>query len=92
MRDLEVTIGRLASNTIILNDNRLSGVHAKIKFDPVTLFVELTDMSTNGTYLGDQKIGKGNVLLLKNSDEIYLLHKSKVNITEIIGYAFTLLK
>ena len=76
----------------MINDNRLSGIHAKIKFDPITLFAELTDLSTNGTYLGDQKIGKGNVLLLKNSDEIYLLHKTKVNISEVIGFAFTLLK
>lgn len=38
----------------------------------------LTDTSTNGTFLGDHKIGKGNDIIVKNGDEIFLLHKTKV--------------
>jgi E3 ubiquitin-protein ligase CHFR len=46
----------------------------------------LVDLSTNGTFIGDSKLGKNNEVLLKNGDEIYLLHKSKVSITDVIGF------
>ena len=40
--------------------------------------VRLKDLSTNGTFLGDHLVGKGNEVLIKTGDEIFILHKSKV--------------
>ncbi|CAD8085955.1 unnamed protein product [Paramecium sonneborni] len=84
--DNEVTIGRLPTNKIIIPDNRLSGTHCKLKWDSINNITQLQDLSTNGTFIGDQKIGKNNEILVKNGDEIYILHKSKVPISDIIGF------
>jgi len=62
----------------VIQDNRLSGNHCKLVFNDESNVATLTDLSTNGTFLGDSKIGKGNEIVIKNGDEIYLLHKTKV--------------
>ncbi|CAD8079111.1 unnamed protein product [Paramecium sonneborni] len=88
--DEEITIGRLDTNKIIISESRLSGLHCKIKWDSTNNIAQLLDLSTNGTFIGDQKIGKNNEIILKNGDEIFLLHKSKVPITDIIGFTLVI--
>ncbi|CAK77621.1 unnamed protein product (macronuclear) [Paramecium tetraurelia] len=88
--DEEITIGRLDTNKIVINESRLSGLHCKIKWDSANNLAQMQDLSTNGTFIGDQKIGKNNEIILKNGDEIYLLHKSKVPITDIIGFTLVI--
>jgi pSer/pThr/pTyr-binding forkhead associated (FHA) protein len=49
-------IGRNPECTLQIHEKRLSGKHCEIiKFENK---VTITDLSTNGTYLGDKKIGK----------------------------------
>ncbi|CAD8171487.1 unnamed protein product [Paramecium pentaurelia] len=88
--DEEITMGRSDTNKIVICDSRLSGLHCKIKWDSVNNIAQLLDLSTNGTFIGDQKIGKNNEIMLKNGDEIYLLHKSKVPISDIIGFTLVI--
>ena len=51
-----VTIGRNQESTIFIEEKRLSGLHARIT--RIGEEVTITDLSTNGTYLNDVKIGK----------------------------------
>lgn len=52
-----VVIGRVPACDVPINDKRLSSKHCQIekKGDKVLL----TDLSTNGTYIKDNKVGKG---------------------------------
>jgi hypothetical protein len=43
-------------------------------------------LSTNGTFIGSKKIGKGVSVEVKHLDEIWLLTASKVPIAETIGF------
>jgi hypothetical protein len=45
-------------------------------------------LSTNGTYIKDNKIGKGVEVELKNNAEFWLLPPSKVKPTEALGFRF----
>ena len=82
------TIGRNSVNKVVVPDIRLSGVHCKIfKDDEDNIWIE--DMSSNGTFIEDEKIGKGTKRKLVSGDKIYLLHKSKVKADDILGYVFS---
>ena len=49
------------------------------------------DLSTNGTFISSNKIGKNNEVQLKNGDEIYLLSRTKVPESEVMGFVFFML-
>jgi hypothetical protein len=83
------TIGRTSTNSISIPDQRLSGVHCRISKDPATGIAYIEDLSSNGTWLNEDKVGKNKKQELKNGDMIYLLHKSKVKELDILGYIFT---
>ena len=53
-----VIIGRNPTCTIQINEKRLSGKHCQI-LKTSTNKITIVDLSTNGTYLKDEKIGKG---------------------------------
>lgn len=91
MSDLNITIGRNATNTICIPDKRyintiisiiilslirLSGLHCEIVKEET--IIKLIDHSTNGTYVNNEKIGKDKFYNLQNGDMIHLLHHSKV--------------
>lgn len=80
----EILVGRNAECVICINDKRLSGKHCTLSKtgDKITL----KDLSTNGTFLGDKKIGKNNEVELVHSSEIWLLTASKVPTLETIGF------
>ena len=46
------------------------------------------DLSTNGTFIAANKIGKNNEVQLKNGDEIYLLSRTKVPESDVMGFVF----
>jgi len=46
-------------------------------------------MSSNGTYLNNEKIGKGNQRELKTGDSIHLLHFYKVKKKNVLGFIFS---
>eukprot|EP01101_Sappina_pedata_P002043 TRINITY_DN1229_c0_g1_i2.p1 TRINITY_DN1229_c0_g1~~TRINITY_DN1229_c0_g1_i2.p1 ORF type:complete len:282 (-),score=94.33 TRINITY_DN1229_c0_g1_i2:975-1820(-) len=75
----EVVLGRQSICDIRIDNQIISGRHCKIvreggyiKNDDV-IFIE--DLSTNGTHINGEKLGKGNRLILPNGAEICLYPK-----------------
>lgn len=52
-----IVIGRVPGCDIAINDKRLSSKHCQIQKKDDKILI--TDLSTNGTYIKDVKIGKG---------------------------------
>eukprot|EP00668_Euglena_longa_P012090 GGOE01014517.1.p1 GENE.GGOE01014517.1~~GGOE01014517.1.p1 ORF type:complete len:625 (+),score=224.43 GGOE01014517.1:27-1901(+) len=67
---VNVSIGRKADNTVVIEDPRISGYHCKVYLEGNDLF--LHDLSTNGTWVNDVKLGKGNRIALTGGEEIRL--------------------
>lgn len=84
----EICIGRKTTNTIVINDQRLSGVHCVLTYAGGKAFVE--DRSSNGTFVNNTKMSKGAKLELSHGDEIWLLHQSKVTAESALGYQIEL--
>ena len=63
-----MTIGRKADNDIVIDNQAVSGYHARIKRDGQSLFIEDAN-SLNGTYINGQKISKGE---LHNGDTVLI--------------------
>ena len=82
------TIGRGNGNDITINDIRLSNVHCILTKDNNDM-VFLEDVSSNGTYVENEKIGKRNSKILLPGENIYLLHNSKVQAKDILGFTFS---
>jgi len=62
------TIGRKADNDIVIDNQAVSGYHARIKKEGNVLFIEDAN-SLNGTYVNGQKVSKGE---LRNGDVILI--------------------
>lgn len=60
-----ITIGRKADNDIAIDNQAVSGYHARIKSEGHSLCIEDAN-SLNGTYINGQKISKGE---LHNGDQ-----------------------
>ena len=84
----DILIGRNPECIICINDKRLSGKHCTLSKlgDKYTL----TDLSTNGTFIGDKKVGKGNSVEVSHLNEIWLLTANKVPVNEVIGFRLEL--
>lgn len=81
-------LGRNSTNDIAIPDIRLSGIHCKIYKDAEdNCWIE--DLSSNGTFIENEKIGKGSKRKLNSGDKIYLLHQSKVKAEDTLGYVFS---
>jgi len=63
-----ITIGRKADNDIVIDNQAVSGYHARIKKEGHSLFIEDAS-SLNGTYINGQKISKGE---LHNGDVVLI--------------------
>jgi len=87
----EYSLGRQPTNDVKVSDIRLSGVHCKISKDGENNFW-IEDLSSNGTFLDNEVIGKGKKKKIVSGDKIYLLHPSKVQQDEAIGYVFSSVK
>jgi len=70
------TIGRNPDCHICINDKRLSGKHCTVTIQNNHGLV--LDLSTNGTFIADKLIGKGNSSTIMHTNEIWLLTASKV--------------
>ena len=74
------TLGRSDDNDKIFKNNRFSGRHCTIKRekaegDKCKYLVE--DLSSNGTFVNGNKIGKGNKKEVRSGDQIALLNPDK---------------
>ncbi|CAJ1408569.1 unnamed protein product [Effrenium voratum] len=65
-----VTIGRRPTNTLVCNDISVSGKHCELLIEDGTLRV--SDWSTNGTYINDERISKGDAAVLRVGDVLSL--------------------
>jgi pSer/pThr/pTyr-binding forkhead associated (FHA) protein len=63
-----MTIGRKADNDIVIDNQAVSGYHARIKREGQSLFIEDAS-SLNGTYINGHKISKGE---LHNGDVVLI--------------------
>ncbi|AYU76454.1 hypothetical protein, conserved [Leishmania donovani] len=52
--------------------DKLSARHCELAVHPVTLRVELRDLSTNGTFLNGRRVAKGERVVLQNGDRVAL--------------------
>lgn len=88
------TVGRLPGNDLQVADIRLSSKHCnitKVEKEPGLFSIVLQDTSTNGTFVGGEKVGKGNSVELTNGAEIFLLREQQeVEASEEIGFVFIL--
>ncbi|MGZ6275508.1 MAG: FHA domain-containing protein [Syntrophales bacterium] len=84
-----MTIGRKKDNDIVIDNQAVSGYHARIKKEANSLFVEDVN-SLNGTFINGQKISKGE---LHNGDVILIgVHTldvilEKARETDLKGFA-----
>lgn len=72
----EVVIGRMPGCFITVPVPVVSGTHCRLRregHDAVFLY----DLSTNGTFLNNKKLGKGNRALLTNLDEITIVQRQQ---------------
>mmetsp|Transcript_31705 Transcript_31705/g.36043 ORF Transcript_31705/g.36043 Transcript_31705/m.36043 type:complete len:522 (-) Transcript_31705:200-1765(-) len=84
-----VTIGRLPVNSLVINEKRISGCHCRIikqTNEREETVVVIEDLSSNGTFVNDEKVGKGSSKVLKNGDEIMLLQKQRVGPADMTGF------
>jgi FHA domain len=77
----DFTIGRTSSNSISINNLVVSGVHCKLSLNH-NHKLQVTDLSSNGTFINNIKIGKGNTVVLKNED---ILQIAKPTIEDYAG-------
>ena len=71
-------IGRQSNNDFQISDIRLSSLHCRIYKDNENNFW-IEDFSSNGTFVENKIIGKGNKQKIISGDKIYLLHPMKVD-------------
>ncbi|KAG5510518.1 hypothetical protein JKF63_06815 [Porcisia hertigi] len=72
-RNVIVGRGKAISEEYRINvSEKLSSQHCELIVDPVTLCVELRDMSTNGTFLNGVRLAKGESVALQNGDRVEL--------------------
>ena len=74
----QVSIGRAPQCTVRYQDTTISAVHCKIFIDALGA-ARVEDCSSNGTFVNDDKIGKGRTAALKNRDVISLLRGAGVS-------------
>ncbi len=81
----EYSFGRGKTCSIVLNSDELqtskyflaySSKHFTITRDQIKNYVYLEDLSSNGTYINGEKIGKNNKHVLENNAEIALASKT----------------
>mmetsp|Transcript_69964 Transcript_69964/g.186424 ORF Transcript_69964/g.186424 Transcript_69964/m.186424 type:complete len:311 (+) Transcript_69964:109-1041(+) len=88
-----ISVGRLSSNTLRVEDRRVSSKHFQIqaKRSSKQLHVyscELLDLSTNGTLVNNKVLGKGKTIALRSGDLIEVLPASTVSPGEQISFIF----
>eukprot|EP00742_Colponemidia_sp_Colp-10_P007413 GILJ01007980.1.p1 GENE.GILJ01007980.1~~GILJ01007980.1.p1 ORF type:complete len:538 (+),score=49.30 GILJ01007980.1:40-1614(+) len=93
-----VTIGRRDENDAVIADARVSSNHCSVsrvtemKDGMSVVSFVLCDVSSNGTFVNNKKVGKNITIALKNGDEVVLLPESKVGKPDLLGYVFKTLK
>lgn len=87
----EFQIGRGPKNDLIINVNVISHVHCRFIREPGETckddIVFLEDLSTNGTFVNNDKLGKGNRCLVSNGMEVMICPK-KAGVQDKIAFIY----
>jgi len=95
--EANVSVGRAASNNVVVQDPRVSSHHFSLcvrsrsaskasKGALAGLSIELVDESSNGTWINDKPVGKGNRAPLSTGDRIFVLPAAHVGADAVIGF------
>ena len=88
-----LTVGRDPANLLCVPDQRVSGFHcvcSAVREDSGEMKFMLEDRSSNGTFVNQKKVGRGNSVQLQNGDEINILSEATVGPSEAIGFSFVI--
>jgi pSer/pThr/pTyr-binding forkhead associated (FHA) protein len=87
----EFSIGRGPKCSLVINVNIISHVHCRLLREPGDTakddIVFLEDLSTNGTFVNNDKLGKGNKCLVSNGMEVMICPK-KVGVQDKIAFIY----
>lgn len=94
---VNISCGRAETSSMILKDPRVSSCHFTIRVRRSSsskgskqissgMDIELTDESSNGTWVNDQLVGKANCVPLNTGDRIFVIPSAQVKAHEVIGY------
>lgn len=88
---LEVSCGRGEDNQVVLQDPRVSvrhfTLHVRLGSGKAgAIELELMDESSNGTWVNDQPVGKGQTMSLVTGDRVFVLPSARVGTQAAIGY------
>jgi len=86
-----LTCGRSDGNTVVLSDQRVSARHFSIRAarprgSDGELQFFLCDLSSNGAWVNNKQVGKGQQVQLEHGDEVVILPVAKVGPASMIGY------
>jgi len=76
-------LGRGGDSTFVFNDKRISKQHCRLRTkDTATgkAYLEVSDTSSNGTFLNGKKIGNGNIAKAQGNDVIQLVPSTAANV------------
>jgi len=81
LRGKEFILGRQSVCGAKFDNKHISGQHCKlsVEIDVHAKIVFLEDLSSNGTWLNGNRVGKGNRMVIRNGDEVTLLPKRDDN-------------
>eukprot|EP00161_Ancyromonas_sigmoides_P022964 TRINITY_DN70_c0_g1_i2.p1 TRINITY_DN70_c0_g1~~TRINITY_DN70_c0_g1_i2.p1 ORF type:complete len:721 (-),score=332.61 TRINITY_DN70_c0_g1_i2:89-2251(-) len=90
LKGVQTVLGRSNECDVHVDDKRCSKRHACVAWDAAAGRASVEDLSTNGTYVNGEKVGKGNTRALKNYDEIVLVRAKKDGGDDAVGFVFVL--
>lgn len=96
----EVSFGRFEGNSVKLEDPRASAIHFTVRVkivqadeaerdsapDGLLMELQLTDESSNGTWLNDHMVGKAEPQELTSGDRIFALPSARAGHKSMIGW------
>ena len=83
------SIGRHQDSDLCLDDVRVSSTHCRLyRARPGDYLLQ--DLSSNGTYLNNQKIGKNQLQRVKPGDIIHIVHESRIDDDGFISFIFSI--
>lgn len=89
VRTVRISCGRDASNTLVLEDTRVSQTHFVVRARMcrgVGVVLDLVDESSNGTLLNGARVPRGQRVPLAVGDQIVVLPASRVGRAAEVGY------
>lgn len=89
-KGVKLSIGRNTNNDIVIDHPAISGIHCiiwSIQFDDNSIpIIYLKDVSLNGTFINDLKLGKNSTVILSHGDIIAIEYGLEIEYQSVFGY------